>query len=149
MRERDYDGGLGLARPAIGAQRLDRDEAMRLLASVDYGRVVFTLSALPAVRPVNHLVDGDRIIIRTRLSSAISVVVGAADPGGVVAYEADEFDSQRRVGWSVVATGHARTVSDPDELARYEQLLRPWVNHADTALVIAPDIVTAFRIAAA
>ena len=149
MSERDYDGGLGLARPAIGAQRLNRDEAMRLLATVDYGRVVFTLNALPAVRPVNHLVDGDQIIIRTRLSSAISIVVGTADPGVVVAYEADEFDSERRVGWSVVATGHARTVSDRDALSRYEQLLHPWVNQADTALVIAPDIVTAFRIVAA
>ena len=30
-----------------------------------------------------------------------------------------------RVGWSVVATGHARTVNDPDEVSRYEQLLHP------------------------
>ena len=148
MCERDYDGGLGLARPANGAQRLDRDEAMRLLASVDYGRVVFTLNALPAIRPVNHLMDDGQIIIRTRLSAAISTVVRAADPGVVVAYEADKFDPQRRVGWSVVATGHARTVNDPDEVSRYEQLLHPWVNHADTVLAIAPDLVTAFRIVA-
>jgi hypothetical protein len=111
MVDRDYDGGLGLARPANGAQRLDRGEAMRLLASVDYGRVVFTLNALPAVRPVNHLVDDDQIIIRTRLSAAISTVVRSADPGVVVAYEADQFDPQRRAGWSVVATGYARTRS--------------------------------------
>jgi len=61
---------------------------MRLLASVDYGRVVFTLNTLPAVRPVNHLVDDGQIIIRTRLSTAISTVVRAAEPGVVVAYEA-------------------------------------------------------------
>ena len=145
MRERDYDGDIGLARPDDGAQRLDRDEAMRLLASVDYGRVVFTLNALPAVRPVNHLVDDDQIIIRTRLSAAISTVVRSADPGMVVAYEADKFDPERRV---VVATGHARTVNDPDEVSRYEQLLHPWVNHADTVLAIAPDVVTGFRIVA-
>ena len=148
MRERDYDGGLGLARPANGAQSLDRDEAMRLLASVDYGRVVFTLNALPAIRPVNHLVDDDQIIIRTRLHTAISTVVRAADPGLVVAYEADSFDSERRVGWSVVATGRARTVDDPDECSRYKQLLHPWVNHADAVLAISPDVLTAFRIVA-
>jgi nitroimidazol reductase NimA-like FMN-containing flavoprotein (pyridoxamine 5'-phosphate oxidase superfamily) len=148
VREQDYDGGLGLARPANGAQRLDRYEAMRLLASVDYGRVVFTLNALPAVRPVNHLVDDGQIIIRTRLSAAISTVVRSADLGVVVDYEADEFDPARRVGWSVVATGYARTVNDPDEVSRYEQLLHPWVNHADTVLAIAPDVVTAFRIVA-
>ena len=55
--DRDYDGGLGLNRPPPGAQKLDRAEAMRLLASVDVGRVIFTLNALPAVRPVNHLVN--------------------------------------------------------------------------------------------
>ena len=104
--------------------------------------------ALPAVRPVNHLVDDGQIIIRTRLSTAISTVVRAADPGVVVAYEADKFDPRRRVGWSVVATGHARTVNDPDEVWRYEQLLHPWVNRADTVLAIEPVVVSAFRIVA-
>ena len=148
MRDQDYDGGLGLARPPAGAQRLSRDEAMQLLANVDYGRVVFTLNALPAIRPVNHLVDDDQIIIRTRLNTAISTVVKAADPALVVAYEADSFDSDRRVGWSVVATGRARTVDDPDQCSRYERLLQSWVNHADTVLAISPDVLTAFRIVA-
>ena len=105
MRDQDYDGGLGLAQPATGSQELSRAEAMRLLASVDYGRVVFTLKALPAIRPVNHLVDDGRIIIRTRLTTTISTVVGSARSGVVVAYEADNFDPQSRAGWSVVATG--------------------------------------------
>lgn len=48
---------------------LDRDEAMRLLASVDHGRVVFTRAALPAIRPVNHLVVDGRVIVRTRLTA--------------------------------------------------------------------------------
>ena len=72
VSDRDYDGGLGLAQAAAGAQRLDAAEAIRLLASVEFGRVVFTVNALPAIRPVNHLLDEGRIIIRTRLTSAIS-----------------------------------------------------------------------------
>lgn len=59
-----YYGGLGSAQPAVGAQQLDGAEAVRLLASVGYGRVVFTLNALLAIRLVNHLVDEGRIIIR-------------------------------------------------------------------------------------
>lgn len=51
---------------------LDRDEAMRLLASVDHGRVVFTRAALPAIRPVNHLVVDGRVIGRTRLTAKVS-----------------------------------------------------------------------------
>jgi nitroimidazol reductase NimA-like FMN-containing flavoprotein (pyridoxamine 5'-phosphate oxidase superfamily) len=145
MEARGYDGGLGLARPAVGAQRLDGAEAMGLLASVGYGRVVFTLDALPAIRPVNHVVDEGRVVIRTRLTSAISGAVRSSD-GVVVAYEADSIDPETRSGWSVVVTGRAYTVTEPDEVLRYEQLLDPWVNHADTVVAIEPGIVTGFRI---
>jgi hypothetical protein len=149
LPDRGYDGGLGLERPAEGSQPLDRVEAMRLLASVSYGRVVFTLAALPAIRPVNHLVDEDRIIIRTRLTTSISAAVQSTTAGVVVAYEADSFDPERHAGWSVVVTGRARTVTDSDQIARYERLLHPWVNHADTVLAIDPYIVTGFRIQSA
>ncbi|MGA9492303.1 MAG: pyridoxamine 5'-phosphate oxidase family protein [Mycobacterium sp.] len=118
---------------------------MRLLASVDYGRVVFTLTALPAIRVVNHLVDGDRIIIRTRLTSAISAAVLSAE-GVVIAYEADSLDPKTRTGWSVVATGLAHTLTDPDEVSHYEQLLRPWVNHAESVVAITPAMVTGLQI---
>jgi hypothetical protein len=140
-----YDGGLGLAQPAAGAQMLDPTDAMRLLASIEFGRVVFTLNALPAIRPVNHLVDGGRIMIRTRLTSAISNAVRSAD-GVVVAYEADSIDPQTRSGWSVVATGPAHTLTDPDQITFYERQFDPWVNHADTVVAIEPAIVTGLRI---
>jgi hypothetical protein len=141
----DYDGGLGLARPAVGAHPIETDEAMRLLASVSYGRVVFTLQTLPAIRPVNHLVDQGRIVIRSRLTSSISAAARSRD-GVVVAYEADSIDSQARAGWSVVVTGRAYTLTDPDQVLWYEQLLQPWVNHADTVVAIEPEIITGLRL---
>jgi len=99
---------------------------MRLLASVAYGRVVFTRGALPAIRPVNHLVDGGRVIVRTRLDAKLSTTAHSSlDSRLVVAYEADDLDPQRRLGWSVVVTGWATPVSDPDQISRYEQLLQP------------------------
>ncbi|MGZ5396079.1 MAG: pyridoxamine 5'-phosphate oxidase family protein [Mycobacterium sp.] len=140
-----HDGGLDLTRPPDNAQKLDEVEAMRLLASVAYGRVVFTLNALPAIRPVNHLVDDGTIIIRTRLTTAISAAVRSAREL-IVAYEADSLDNETRTGWSVVVTGRAHPVTDADQISRYEQLLRPWVNRADNVLAIEPDIVTGFRI---
>jgi len=145
MSDRGFDGGLGLSPPA-GAQFLTDIESMRLLESVTYGRVVFTLNVLPAIRPVNHLLDGGRIIIRTRLNSAISAAARSSE-GIVVAYEADSLDPQTRTGWSVVVTGRAYTITDPDEIARYEQLLHPWVNHADTVVAIEPAMITGLRIA--
>lgn len=145
MNQHGYDGGLGLAQLPDGAEPLQRAEAMRLLAGIDVGRVVFDLQALPAIRPVNHLVDDGVIIIRCRLTSAISAAVRSADHL-VVAYEADDLDRRTRTGWSVVVTGHARTVTDPDLVARYERLLHPWVNHADTVVAIEPEIVTGLRL---
>jgi nitroimidazol reductase NimA-like FMN-containing flavoprotein (pyridoxamine 5'-phosphate oxidase superfamily) len=145
MDEQGYDGGLGLAQPANRARLLDGYTAMRLLAGVDYGRVVFTFKSLPAIRPVNHLVDEGRIIVRTKLTSAISTAARSSN-GVVVAYEADSLDPRTQTGWSVVVTGRARTLTDPEQVRRYEELLHPWVNHADTVVAIEPEIISGLRI---
>jgi hypothetical protein len=146
VKQCEHDGS-GLVQLADGAKELTRAEAMGLLASVAYGRVIFTLNALPAVRPVNHLIDDGHVIIRTRLTSAICTAEQSID-GVVVAYEADSLDPQRRTGWSVAITGRAHTITDPEQVSRYEHLLRPWVNHADTVVAIDPAMVTGFRIIA-
>ena len=72
-------------------------ESWQLLGSVSLGRVVFTLHAMPAIRPVNHLIDDETIIVRSHLGAAI-VARAAADDGAVVCYEADELDPVRRTG---------------------------------------------------
>jgi hypothetical protein len=124
---------------------LPKDEALRLLASVPFGRVVFTARALPAVRPVNHLVDGSRIIIRTSLGSALSTDVDGT--GTVVAYEADEIDPVTRQGWSVVVVGRALPVTDVLLSARYRQALQPWAaGHRDEVIAISTDMVTGYRL---
>jgi|GEM_PF-6555183 Pyridoxamine 5'-phosphate oxidase len=46
-----------------------RDEALRRLASVSVGRLVFTIAGLPAIRPVNHLVDDGAVVVRSDLGS--------------------------------------------------------------------------------
>lgn len=136
-------------------QPIGADEALELLASVSYGRVVFTLAALPAIRPVNHVVDDGQIVIRTRrlagLSSALAQHAGTVDqnPDLVVAYEADVLDPVQRTGWSVVVTGIATTITDPERLARIGERLRPWVDSPmDTAIAISPEIVNGIRLVA-
>ncbi|MFF0610470.1 pyridoxamine 5'-phosphate oxidase family protein [Nocardia tengchongensis] len=128
---------------------MGREEALRLLASVPFGRVVFTRDALPAVRPVNHLVDdGEIVIVRTRLTSRLTSTV-RADSNIVVAYEADDIDPIEQLGWSVVVTGIARPVTDPERVARYEALLRPWVDGMmDSIVAIEPTLVTGVRLVA-
>lgn len=129
--------------------RLDRDEALRLLGTVSLGRIVFTERALPAVRPVNHLLDGKDIIVQLHEGAALTSIVAPTDETGVVvAYEADVIDPDTHLGWSVVVTGYAHRVTDPGDLARYAARLRPWVVHPamNAALRIQPDLVTGSRL---
>ncbi|MGA4837611.1 pyridoxamine 5'-phosphate oxidase family protein [Streptomyces sp. G45] len=123
---------------------LDSGEALRLLGTVSLGRVVFTRHALPMIRPVNHLLDRGDIVIRTHEGAALTSRTRQTGPTGVVvAYEADAIHPDTHLGWSVVATGYARLVTDPRELARYQALLRPWVEQAmDYAVRIHPELVT-------
>ncbi|WP_225102479.1 pyridoxamine 5'-phosphate oxidase family protein [Streptomyces sp. CoH27] len=129
---------------------LDRDEAVRLLGSVSFGRIVFTRHALPTVRPVNHVLDNGEIVIRTHEGAALTARAGQAHGQGVVvAYEADSIEPDTHLGWSVVVTGYAYLVTDSEELARYQELLNPWVNQTmDYAVRIRPDLITGVRLTA-
>ena len=125
---------------------LTRGESLRLLASVSFGRLVFTLQALPAIRPVNHLLDDGDVIIRTHLGAPVVAAAGTA-PGVVVAYEADEIDPSEHLGWSVIVTGRAHLVHDPQQVARYEQTLHTWVaGTMDQFIRIHPEIITGIRL---
>ena len=126
------------------AIELTEGECWQLLGSVSLGRVVFTHHAMPAIRPVNHLVDNQKIIVRSHLGAAIT---SRADAGSVVCYEADDLDPVGHTGWSVIATGLARLVQEPDAIARYEQLLEPWVaGELDQVISTEPRVVTGVRL---
>ncbi|WUJ18864.1 pyridoxamine 5'-phosphate oxidase family protein [Streptomyces sp. NBC_00390] len=129
--------------------RLDRAEALHLLGTVSLGRIVFTEQALPAVRPVNHLMDGEDIIVQLHEGATLTSIVAPTDEAGVVvAYEADAINPETHLGWSVVVTGYARRVTDEAELTRYAATLRPWMEHSalPAALRIRPDLVTGSRL---
>ncbi|GLW15474.1 MULTISPECIES: pyridoxamine 5'-phosphate oxidase family protein [Streptomyces] len=127
---------------------LDRAESLRLLGSVSLGRIVFTQDALPAIRPVNHLLHHGEVIIRTHEGAALAGLTAHTEADGVVvAYEADAIDPATHCGWSVVVTGYCHLVTDPADLAHYEALLHPWTDHRMThALRISPHLVTGVRL---
>jgi hypothetical protein len=126
---------------------LTRAESLRLVGSVPFGRVVFTVRALPAVRAVSHLVDGGQIIIAASLGAAVS---GAADgPGMVVAYQADLIDMAGRAGWSVAVVGRATLVASGPLAAGYRAALQPWLDdEAGEVIAISADLVTGYRMTA-
>ncbi len=119
---------------------LSRPESLRLLDQTPVGRIVYTVRALPAIVPVNHLVDNGMVVVRTH--------VGAECAGSVVAYQADELASVNGDEcWTVTVTGVARRVLDPEELATYDKRLSPLVSAADVETIrIYPEIVTGYRL---
>jgi nitroimidazol reductase NimA-like FMN-containing flavoprotein (pyridoxamine 5'-phosphate oxidase superfamily) len=138
------------ARPQVQRPRqaieLTDAECWQLLRGVSLGRVVFTQRAMPAIRPVNHVVDGRTIVIRAHADAAI-VSRAVAGDGSVVCYEADDLDPIRHTGWSVIATGMARLVREPAAIARYEDLLEPWIaGQMDHVIAIEPKYVSGLRL---
>lgn len=120
---------------------LDRQECLRLLSKVPIGRVVYTRKALPAVLPVNFSLDADSAVVL--FTSSGSDLVRAID-GVVVAFEVDDFRAETQSGWSVVVTGRAEIVTDPDEHERLSRTgPRSWMPVRDGVFVrIESELVT-------
>jgi hypothetical protein len=119
---------------------------MRRLGSVPVGRVGFTSRALPALRPVTHLIDRGHVIIRSHEGSAI-VTAASAERGVVVAYEADDIDVVSRCGWSVLVVGLARLIEDPQEADRYRQQLQPLIPGGTGSVIrIYPELISGFEL---
>jgi len=108
---------------ANGLEVLDREDCLDLMRSVPVGRVVFTDRALPAIQPVNFVLDREDVVIATAPGSKLA----AATRGAIVAFETDAFDQGTRTGWSVTMIGQARAIRAVSEIERLAQLqLRPW-----------------------
>jgi uncharacterized protein len=127
-----------------GLELLDDDEARRLLASSEVGRVGITMGALPAIFPVNYrLVDG-AIVFWTAPGSKMSAAVA----GAVVAFEVDDYGVWDRSGWSVLAVGEAHVVDDPAlRQAVAAAGLEPFADGARTAMVrVEPTFLSGRRL---
>lgn len=104
-------------------QRLSRAECLSYLQTVAVGRLGVSIQALPAILPVNFVLHGDKIVIR----SVPGTKLDSATAQAVVAFEADEYGPNGEWGWSVLVQGLAEEVTDPDELAELRELhLAAW-----------------------
>jgi uncharacterized protein len=123
---------------------LSREECLTLLATVPIGRLVFTRRALPAIHPVNFVLDGACIVVRTAAGSKLAAAVNHA----VVAFEADELDLEAHTGWSVTVIGHSREITDAAELRRLRELpLVTWApGPRDHMVSIKAELVTGRRL---
>lgn len=104
---------------------LDREQCVDLLLTVRVGRLVFTEDGLPAVQPVNFRMYQGNVVIRVAGGEKLRAATGES----VVAFQADELDTDLRTGWSVTVVGHTSLITDVDELVNLSGIwLRPWVD---------------------
>ena len=127
-----------------GLELLTEDEARRLLAGGEVGRIGISLGALPAIFPVNYRMVHGAIVFRTAEGSKLS----AALAGAVVAFEVDDYGLLDRTGWSVLAVGQADVVVDPVLVGAVDASgLEPFVDGARTTIVrIEPTFLSGRRL---
>src|ERR1700730_16276347 len=97
---------------------LTEAECRRLLAEQEVGRVAFVERDFPVVLPVNFVIDGDEIAIRTDLGAKFDQI-----PLHRVAFEVDGLEPANHGGWSVLVQGFGQDVTDAVGF-RYEDLRR-------------------------
>ncbi|WP_018598926.1 pyridoxamine 5'-phosphate oxidase family protein [Mycobacterium sp. 155] len=103
---------------------LTRRQCLDLLQGPRVGRLVFTEDAVPAVQPVNYRMWRDDVVFRVAGGPKLT----AAMHNQVVAFEVDELDADLHTGWSVTVVGHAKPITDVDELVEVAgTFVQPWV----------------------
>jgi len=137
----------------VAAQETDRalvvlpaEECRRLLATRQLGRIGLAGGPFPLILPVNYVLDGDAVVIRTD-----SPKISAAADHTRVAFEVDDVDERTRSGWSVLVQALAEEVTG----ARRDELVErlraadgsPWApgEHGHWIRLI-PKVVTGRRI---
>ena len=86
---------------------LAADECYRRLDRTGVGRVAICTDDGPVILPVNYLVDGTSIVIRTAPYTSL-----AEHAVGQMAFEVDRLEPALQFGWSVLVVGQAMPVED-------------------------------------
>ena len=130
-----------------GLEVIGLDACLELLASRPYGRLAYLDAGSPSIVPVNHLVDGSTVVLRSLDGGKL----GAAIFERPVAFELDDLDFTTRTGWSVVVRGRAEVVEDA-EAGEYDTWLDSWAvqdGARSTWVRIIADEVSGRRLGAA
>jgi len=119
----DQTPGPGRAGPDPTFTELTVQECRELLSTHGVGRIAVPTASGPVVVPVNYSVVDGAIVYRTAPGTTPSRAAGYQ-----VTFEIDRIDDAFGEGWSVLALGRARTVTDPDDVLRLTEhaFSTPW-----------------------
>ena len=106
-----------------GFEILDRATCLELLATAQVGRLAWaTVDGRVHIRPVNYILAGADIIVRTAMGSILAAALAKLP----VTFEADELEPALETGWSVVVVGIAEDLGSTAEAALLRESVRPW-----------------------
>jgi nitroimidazol reductase NimA-like FMN-containing flavoprotein (pyridoxamine 5'-phosphate oxidase superfamily) len=106
-------------------EELEEDECLALLAARQFGRLAVVRDGHPEIFPVNYVLSGRTVVIRTQAGVKLTNASLAR-----VAFEVDEIDPGTRQGWSVEVRGVGEDVTDgadPWSEAALRAPVDPWV----------------------
>ncbi|MEV8218634.1 pyridoxamine 5'-phosphate oxidase family protein [Microbacterium sp. NPDC077391] len=103
---------------------LTEQECRELLGATTVGRLGFVTDARVQIIPVNYLIDGDDVVIRTAPSGLLRALPESTVG---IAFEVDHHDDLAGSGWSVLLSGSVSEMTE-DELAAVPGVTRrtPW-----------------------
>jgi uncharacterized protein len=120
---------------------LSPEECLQKLAAAHLGRLAFSDRALPALVPMNYIVDGRDLVLDA--AATAPVVRAAQGRGSIVAFEVDEIDPETNSGWCVSVTGRLHQIADRRRVERYARNPTfPGEIRARHFLVITPGLVS-------
>ncbi|GAA4116087.1 pyridoxamine 5'-phosphate oxidase family protein [Enteractinococcus coprophilus] len=104
-------------------ENLSEKQCWELLRSAEVGRLAVIVGDHPEIFPVNYAVDQGTVLFR----SAAGTKVTSALSDAPVAFEADGYDAETGLVWSVVVKGQATTFRAIEEAVNSLKVeVRPW-----------------------
>jgi hypothetical protein len=123
---------------------LDEDECYILLGSTEVARFAVVDGGAALVVPVNYIVAGRDIVVRTAAGPKLTAARRAP-----VTLEVDAIDPARRTGWSVMVRGRAEEITayDAEAVQQLRELpFSPWAGDKPVWLRIRPSVVSGRRL---
>ena len=114
---------------------LSRDQCWQLVGSAGYGRIVYTVDALPAVWPVAFSRDGEELLFEVEAGGTLA----EASRDSVLAFHADFVHREDGYWWSVTMTGRSRHITPADAIDPSD--LRP----QRVTVALAPEVIAGFQ----
>ena len=93
-----------------GVEALEHAECVRLLAGSEVGRLGVVDGGQPLILPLNYVLSGDSIVMRTAAGTKLEHAHGSP-----ACLEVDEIETLTHSGWSVLAVGRLEEVTDYDD----------------------------------